>query len=907
MPASSLRERIVAFLQVSSRLEMFRIPTLRLLLQGTAVSKVRVSLSGVLVLLPLFGVIVALGIAETPPIPCLPDPRDATAVLGTILAAQVTITALSLAVTLFMMQAISSRTDVDDRMYVEYVRRSWIRVFFWGSLTAVGVTGTLLVREGFIAGSGASIDDLRNTSNFVLTAAIASILNMMLVGALFERSIHYSRPHRWRDLRRDLAKSDVREAVKAFVQRTRRTQDAETAGGSDFTVLLPDSTEGSADEAVRALLDDARRAMSERRHEEFSRSLDFIRELIDYAMEELKGSGIQWEAPGTQPRWPPLKELSRSLYTFREDVIRSGDREYILGLLRFDYRLTSAGMRARCGELFSVGLSGHRWNYQIAIRFGTGEFQELLRDRFSQNANMIMIRVEPVEAFPYASELVKQQERLLSDAINSDRPTDFDELHTGFLDCLRAIRLHWRVDSQTSPRVFQLYEKLEQAYRIVLMGLGGRAMVLAQQDRVARVKSFLDVARRSHVDLWQMADDLVVALAYEDNDNFSIWQEWETERARPYQAMSIVSERYPLTFFVLRLMDLASDSMRVFGLHGRSQRVLDWFTNNVESIGHFVDTDLAPAFEERIELAKGILLAAVSEDEKAEDYDIINREISSARVATLRSEVYMAAFGSNTLERLFERADARLHLPADAGDDPPERVIQVLEHKGYLTEPSVGALIDYGPLDGHQWGYDLSVDVLQRFCEAVDEATELMVSLDTPGEVLQGIDLAIDDLSAPDQLAVVLAGDWTQIKVGLNTENPEGHEASWTLSRADRVGEIGRYQGHPILSAQDYEDRCVYVVDLAGWGQFVRARTVGEHDLRIAIKPISVNRAKKLLAANPKHFASQPDEESKLRKLQTYVEVVIGARTGFRVADATRARRIVPIGQVEESGEVAQR
>ena len=128
---------------------------------------------------------------------------------------------------------------------------------------------------------------------------------------------------------------------------------------------FPTELKGSADEAIRALLDDARRAMSERRHEEFRRSLDSIRELIDYAMEELDGSGIPWGAPGAQPSWPPLSELSRNLYSFREDVIRSGDREYIFELLRFDYRLTSAGVHARCGELFSVGLNGYRWNYQI--------------------------------------------------------------------------------------------------------------------------------------------------------------------------------------------------------------------------------------------------------------------------------------------------------------------------------------------------------------------------------------------------------------------------------------------------------------------------------------------------------------------------------------------------------------
>lgn len=884
---------------------MFRKPPIWLLRTGTAVSQVRASLSGVLVLLPLFGVIAALGIAVTPPIPCLPDPGDTTAILGSLLAAQAAITALSLAVTLFMMQGVSSRRDVDDRMYREYIRRSRIREFFWGSLTAVIVTGTFLLVEGFITGLGVSGDVVRESRNLVVTAAAAFVLNMLLAGALFERAIHYSRPDRWRDLRRDLAKSDVREAVKAFVQRTRRARDAEKDGESDFTALFPDPAEGSADEAVRALLDDARRAMSERRHQEFSRSLEFIRELVDYAMEKLEGAGIQWEAPGAQPSWPPLSELSRNLYSFREEVIRSGDREYIFQLLRFDHGLTRAGVHARCGELFSVGLNGYRWNYQIAIRIGAGEFHEVLRDRLSQNANMIVMRVEPVDAFPYTNELVRHQERLLSDAIHSDRPTDFDELHRGFLDFLRAIRLHWRVDSQTSPSVFQLYEKLEQAYRIVLMGLGGRAMDLAQSNRVTNVNSFLNVARRSHADLGQMADDLVAAFAYEDDENFSVWQEWETERARPYQAMSIMSERYPLMFFVLRLMDLASDPMRNFGLRGRSQRVLDWFTNNVESIEQFVHDSLASDLADRRELARRALLAAVREDEIAEDYEIIGRELSTARVSALRSDVD-AAFSNNSVERLFERAGAHVDLSADAADAPMERVIRQWEHKGFFTESPDGAHFDYVPLDGHQFGNALANDVLWRFCEALGETTELMASLDTPEELLRAIDRAVDDLSVSEHLVVVLAGNWSHLLVGLRTKNPEGFEASWKLPEADRVGEIGRYRGYPILNARDYEDRWVYVIDLASWGHFVRARTDGDHKLRVEIKLISIDRAKELLAANPEHFPSEPAEDSKLRKLQTHVEVVVGARTEFRVADPARARRISPIGQVEESEEVAQ-
>ena len=182
----------------------------------------------------------------------------------------------------------------------------------------------------------------------------------------------------------------------------------------------------------------------------------------------------------------------------------------------------------------------------------------------------------------------------------------------------------------------------------------------------------------------------------------------------------------------------------------------------------------------------------------------------------------------------------------------------------------------------------------------------MLAPLESPAALLQGIDRAIGDLDASKDVVVVLAGDWFDLLVGLGTDNPGGYEASWMLPESERMGEIGRYRGYPILSVRDYEGRCVYVVDLSGWGHFVRAKTDGDQDLRVDIKPISIDQAHELLAGNPRHFADQPDEESKLRKLQTCVEIVIGARTGFRVTDTSRARRVTPMHQPDVNSEASQ-
>ena len=103
--------------------------------------------------------------------PRLPEPHDVSAILGTLLTAQAAIAALTLAVTLFMMQGIGAKRDVDDRMYREYVRRSRVRDILWISLLAVGVTGVLLVSDGVMSGERAPTDAEPELRNLVLVAA----------------------------------------------------------------------------------------------------------------------------------------------------------------------------------------------------------------------------------------------------------------------------------------------------------------------------------------------------------------------------------------------------------------------------------------------------------------------------------------------------------------------------------------------------------------------------------------------------------------------------------------------------------------------------------------------------------------------------------------------------------------
>ena len=86
----------------------------------------------------------------------LPKASDSRVLLGSFLGAQAAIAALTLAVTLFVMQGISNRQDADDRIYREYVKRSKVKGIFRNSLLAVATTGVILLTLQALSGSESS-------------------------------------------------------------------------------------------------------------------------------------------------------------------------------------------------------------------------------------------------------------------------------------------------------------------------------------------------------------------------------------------------------------------------------------------------------------------------------------------------------------------------------------------------------------------------------------------------------------------------------------------------------------------------------------------------------------------------------------------------------------------------------
>lgn len=859
------------------------------------------SLGEILVVFGLAGAIVAaiivcLWLITTNGDGELPMTRDVGTFLGALLSAQAAVAALTLAVTVFVMQGVHSRTDADERMYAEYVRQSWVKQLFANSIVAVAVTGGTLAIANLVSETSTIAQAKYGPLVLALIAICAFVVNLGTAYILFRRSIRFADPAHWRQLRLEVNKRDVRQAVQAFLSRFRRAVVSHATDEPDVTVLFPDPGEGSADEAIRALLDDASRAMFERRTAEFKMALQSLRELMNYAMEEMQAAGMSWSMPGTQPEWPPLRELNHNLYPFREAVIQEGNRDFVFELLALDYWLVSNGLRRSCGELFTVGLYGYRSNSVIATSVDRREFHEMIRDRFHLNLDGLIFGREPENAFPFVQEAINHQERVLSDALHENRSSDYEQLHIGFGTALSNICQRWFTDEPPLADEPRLSSLVGQDYRIVLAGLAGRAIILTERANLVDANPYLHMARNQYTRFEELGDDIVTALTGPRRFRISSqWHDWEMRDGPPGQAIMVSPERYPLTLFAVRLMELIDDNTRVLNLRGHARQTLDWFLANAERLEPFVQGTPPVNARQRREIAIEVLRNAVRIDDAEDDNRIIVSELSNDRIAAFQDGVHSAMQETNAVERVFTEAGAIRHIEEGSVAVPSVRVVNQLVPKAFFIDPSDDDQILEAAFAGRQWGQNLGLHLCRLLCDALEEATELPVRLDSRDALFQAIDLAVQALSPSGPVAVVMAGDWGRIEIDLHGEATERYEPYWRLPNANSLVETGRYNGHAILRGPRGGERRLYVIDLTTWGTFVRSLYDGDQAIRVNVTPVSPERAVELLPTNAAYFPDEMNDETKLRKLQTHVQLEIMARHGFQVTNPSRARVLIPL------------
>ena len=131
--------------------------------------------------------------------------------------------------------------------------------------------------------------------------------------------------------------------------------------------------------------------------------------------------------------------------------------------------------------------------------------------------------------------------------------------------------------------------------------------------------------------------------------------------------------------------------------------------------------------------------------------------------------------------------------------------------------------------------------------------------LTRPENVLKAIDDMMAEFGDTEELLLMWAGDWFQIEIELNREQPKGYQPQWQLQEPQMSWRIGRYRGHPIVRGSRNGERRFYVVDPSSWGTLVRGQFEGDQDIRVEINTVSEERANELLELNPDYFPDEPD------------------------------------------------
>ena len=206
----------------------------------------------------------------------------------------------------------------------------------------------------------------------------------------------------------------------------------------------------------------------------------------------------------------------------------------------------------------------------------------------------------------------------------------------------------------------------------------------------------------------------------------------------------------------------------------------------------------------------------------------------------------------------------------------------ISKSKIFLADVPETARTPYPRLDGGHWGRLLSGEVINRFCETRGKAPQTAVLLNTPEALLREIEEAVEDLDPSGELVIVLAGDWSDVLTDLSVNQPDGYQPQRQDPEDDQNREIARYNGHLVLRGPACDERQLYIVEPEAWGRLVRAKAKSDRGIFVKVKPVSAERAQALLDSDPQHFAEEPDETSKLRKLQTGVQVRKPLSRGLR-------------------------
>ena len=281
---------------------------------------------------------------------------------------------------------------------------------------------------------------------------------------------------------------------------------------------------------------------------------------------------------------------------------------------------------------------------------------------------------------------------------------------------------------------------------------------------------------------------------------------------------------------------------------------------------------------------------------------IRERPISAARWNAFRETFQEDRKKTATIEMLFSKATSIREEPIRPRPEEIEWTgFNLLLQKAPFTD-----LPNWGPYRAWDFAVALEVSLLNKLEQALRTAVE-----DRQGDpverkaqtVLQALDSMAFELDQngyfPD--AFVLAGQLGE-KLVVELQKSLFEERQWIQRDAPgatfRI--MGRHRGVPVLDLPDSPSPAVYAVDLARFATLTRYGAEPEMNL----KPIDANRAKDLLAQNPRLISDLPKspeyDAERIRQLQMKVEFQLFETYKLEVKDTYAAVGSPLVGDIRD-------
>ena len=229
--------------------------------------------------------------------------------LGAILGAQAAMTAIFLAAMVFIVEAVHRREDLDDPLYELFLRKSWARWVFCAAVWLFVGTATV-----YALGSATQWwADIGGARGHILGLG-SLVIAALTVLAFLLRALHVLRPTTYRKGKREVTVAQVRAAVRARGQGSKRQRLLDRIGRTRFGNFTEIETQ--ANRAVDRVADDAHRAVTNARLTDVREAIETLEIVAAAVVEEMEivAERVPDALPDQRSDWPTYGSMSAGMH-----------------------------------------------------------------------------------------------------------------------------------------------------------------------------------------------------------------------------------------------------------------------------------------------------------------------------------------------------------------------------------------------------------------------------------------------------------------------------------------------------------------------------------------------------------------------------------------------------------------